>query len=277
MEEISAAIGLLVWSDWLTMAILLVFIGLGVKRGWVTEVINLSFLIIAIFGAWLFYESISHLAIIRWILDSRQSQLAIAFGIIFVTVLMIKRLLYKLINVSSEIKNPCAFNKFFALLVLLTVNLFVSWCYTNSFAGFELMAYFIGDNALRVEVSFILVFTIITGAILLLKQAFSISFSSNESCFFESLFKVILGGLQNINALLNAGETTPMRKIGGAIIGLMRGFVLTIMVILVLQSIGFISKQVFWTESQNSFKAFQNIATSIRPELANHLLFIKKD
>ena len=276
MEEINAVIELLVWSDLLIMAILLVFIGLGVERGWVTEIINLSFLIIAIFGAWLFYESLSRLAIIRWILDSHQSQLAVAFGIIFIAILAIKKGMYKLIAISSEAKKPCMLNKLFALSVLLVLNLFVSWHYTSSLANFELMKHLVDNTELRIELSFILVFTAITGIVLLLKQAFNISFSSNESCFFESLFKVILSGLQNINALLNTGKTTPMRKIGGAIIGLMRGFVLTIMVILVLQSIRVISKQVFWTESQNSFKAFQNIATNIRSQLVDHLLFIKK-
>jgi uncharacterized membrane protein required for colicin V production len=74
MEEISAniseVIGLLVWSDWLTMIILIVFIGLGIKRGLVIGVVDLLFLIVATFGAWLFYEKLSHLAIIRWLLDA---------------------------------------------------------------------------------------------------------------------------------------------------------------------------------------------------------------
>ncbi|VVM19465.1 hypothetical protein BSPWISOXPB_9413 [uncultured Gammaproteobacteria bacterium] len=51
MEEISAniseVIGLLVWSDWLTMITLIVFIGLGVKRGLVIGVVDLLFLIVA--------------------------------------------------------------------------------------------------------------------------------------------------------------------------------------------------------------------------------------
>ncbi|VVM24857.1 hypothetical protein BSPWISOXPB_4007 [uncultured Gammaproteobacteria bacterium] len=47
MEEISAniseVIGLLVWSDWLTMITLIVFIGLGVKRGLVIGVVDFYF------------------------------------------------------------------------------------------------------------------------------------------------------------------------------------------------------------------------------------------
>ncbi len=282
MEEISAnineTIGLLVWSDWLTMIILLVFIGLGIKRGLVVEAVNLLFLIVAVFGAWLFYEKLSHLAIIRWSLDSHQSQLAVAFGIIFVAVLAIKIGMYKLIAISSEGKSPCTLNKLFALSVLLTLNLFASWHCTSSFTNSEVMAYFVSDIALRIELSFILIFTAITGTALLLKHIFNISISSHEPCFLASFFRIILNGLHSVGVTLNARETsTPMRKIWGAIVGLIKGFVLIVALILILQNIDFISKQVFWIEPQSLFKAFQNMATSIRPELADYLLFIKKN
>ncbi|HBN58167.1 MAG TPA: hypothetical protein DD382_02625 [Gammaproteobacteria bacterium] len=47
-------IGLLVWSDWLTIAILIGFLVLGIKRGLAKELINLAFLLLAIIIAWLF-------------------------------------------------------------------------------------------------------------------------------------------------------------------------------------------------------------------------------
>ena len=45
-------ISLLVWSDWLTFAILIAFLVLGIKRGLAKELINLAFLILAIIIAW---------------------------------------------------------------------------------------------------------------------------------------------------------------------------------------------------------------------------------
>ncbi|VVM19462.1 hypothetical protein BSPWISOXPB_9410 [uncultured Gammaproteobacteria bacterium] len=48
------------------------------------------------------------------------------------------------------------------------------------------------------------------------------------------------------------------------------------MLVLVLQNVDFISKQVFWTESQSLFKVLQDITANIKVELADYLLFIKK-
>ena len=280
MEEISAniseVIGLLVWSDWLTMITLIVFIGLGVKRGLVIGVVDLLFLIVATFGAWLFYEKLSHLAMIRWVLDAQQSQLAFAFGIIFVAVLAVKKTMYQLINIPSGI-NPCTLNKTFALLTLFTLNLFVSWHYTNSLNSFELIAHFVSNTALQVELSFMLVFVTIAGVALLLKHTFNISINSHEPCALESFFRTLLKGLHSISAAFNMCEAnTPMRKTGGAVIGLIKGFVFIVMLVLVLQNVDFISKQVFWTESQSLFKVLQDITANIKVELADYLLFIKK-
>jgi hypothetical protein len=115
---------------------------------------------------------------------------------------MVKRGIYRLIAISLKTKNPCTFNKIFVLSALLITNLFVSWYYKSSLASFELIEHLIGNSALSIELSFILVFTVI----LLLKYAFNISISSHESYFLESFFKVILNGLYNVNIALNACE-----------------------------------------------------------------------
>lgn len=281
MEEISTSvsesIGLLVWSDWLIMVALLVFVGLGVKRGLLVELINLSFLALAVLVACVFHESLSHLAIIQWIFSAHQLQLFVTFSVIFVVVLTLRSTFYQLVTTLSAINNPCVFNKFFALLVLFILNFFVSWHHVSFMADSGLITYFIVNDALRIEVSFVLLFAMMTGIVLLLKQAFSISFSASEPCFFEPLFRVILSVLQNVNTALDVSNTSPMKKTGGAVVGFIKGCVLILMVILVLQSIEFIAKQNFWLESQHSLKTFQALATGIRSELAEHLLFINKD
>jgi uncharacterized membrane protein required for colicin V production len=86
-------INLLVWSDWLTFAILIAFLVLGIKRGLAKELINLAFLILAIIIAWLFYQALAETPVITWLLFSHKSHLAIAFGVIFIGVLLIKRAL----------------------------------------------------------------------------------------------------------------------------------------------------------------------------------------
>ncbi len=281
MEEIitsiSEAIRLLVWFDWLTIAILLFFIGFGIKRGLIIEAANLSFLIIAIFIAWLFYEKLSNLEIIKWSLDSHQSQLAVSFGVIFIVILIVRKVIYKLMAISSEVERPCILNKPFVLLVFFIANILISWHYTSSFASFDPIKHLVINNALRIELSFILIFAIITSTILLLKYVLNISINPQESCHLKSFFKIILNGLHNVNIVLNAREiNTVMSKIWVAIIGLFKGFTFIIIIVLVLQSNNFISKQYFWIASKNSLKNFQDVATNIKPELAKYLLFIKK-
>lgn len=273
----SETIGLLVWSDWLIIMALLISVGFGVKRGVLVELINLSFLALAILAAFVFHESLSHLAIIQWILSVHQLQLFVTFSVIFVVVLILRSAFYQLVANAAAISSPCVCNKFFALLALLILNLFISWHYVGFITDSELITYFIVNDALRIEVSFVLLFAMIMGVVLLLKQAFSISFSASGSCFFEPLFRLILSALQNVNTVLETSNISPMRKTMGAIVGFIKGCVLILMVILVLQNIEFITKQNFWFESQHSLQAFQELATSIRFELAEHLLFISKD
>jgi hypothetical protein len=53
-----------------------------------------------------------------------QSQLAFAFGIIFVAVLAVKKTMYQLINIPSGI-NPCTLNKTFALCLRMILQDFI--------------------------------------------------------------------------------------------------------------------------------------------------------
>jgi len=79
-------IGLLVWSDWITLVILIAFLVLGFKRGMAKELINLGFLLLAIIIAWLFYQPLAISDAVTWMLLSHQSHMAIAFGVIFIGV-----------------------------------------------------------------------------------------------------------------------------------------------------------------------------------------------
>ncbi|CAC9446637.1 hypothetical protein BHECKSOX2_1218 [Bathymodiolus heckerae thiotrophic gill symbiont] len=277
-SSIWQTIALLVWSDWLTLAILLVFLVLGFKRELINELINLAFLMLAIFVAWLLYEQLPNIEIINWLTPSRQSHLAIAFGAIFIGIIAIKRALYKLIAVSSTANNPCALNRIFAISVLLVIAALISWSYIGNLASLSIMEVVFSNESLRIGAAFTGIFATIVGASLLLTNILNISISTSAPCWLSPLFQAALNSFHRINTVLNARNTDGIKnKIWGAIVGLFNGCVFIVVMVLVLQSIDFISQEYYWVESRSSLRAFQDVASSIQPELSQHLLFIKNE
>ena len=57
------------------------------------ELISFAFLLLAIVIAWMFYQSLAASDAVTWLLLSHQSHMAIAFGVIFIGVLLIKKII----------------------------------------------------------------------------------------------------------------------------------------------------------------------------------------
>ncbi len=271
-------IGLLVWSDWLTIAILIGFLVLGIKRGFAKELINLAFLILAIIVAWLFYQWLAGTVIITWLTLSHQSHLAIAFGAIFIGVLIVKKALYKLTEVSSSISNPCALNRIFALLIFFIATAVASWYYLDGVAGLGIMEIVVTNESLRIGLSFAIVFAIIVGVCSSISSVLNISIDANKPCLLAPFFQKILNGLQNTDATLNARNIDSTKnKLLGGLIGLIKGSLAILIMVLVLQSIEWISQQYYWVETKGALRTFQDVASDIKPELSQYLLFIENE
>ena len=177
------------WSDWIIVIILLGFSALGFFRGMAKDLINLGFVVLAIIIAWLFYEQLADSVIINWLSLPHQSHLAIVFGTIFIGVIVIKRLLYKLINLTSTISNPCALNQLFTILTLLIITTFISYHYLDAFVGFSITKTIFSNEMFRDELSFIVVFTVVIAIFLSLKKVFNISVGTAEPCLLSALFQ----------------------------------------------------------------------------------------
>ena len=270
------AISLLVWSDWLTIAILIGFLVLGIKRGLARELINLAFLILAIIIAWLFYQVLAETPVITWLLLSHKSHLAIAFGVIFIGVLLIKRALYKLTEVSSRISNPCALNRIFALLVFFILTAVLSWYYLDVIANLSIMEIVITNESLRIGLAFSIVFAVIVGACSFLSRVLNISIDSSKPCLLAPLFQKTLNGLHSVDTALNARNIDSTKnKLLGGLIGLIKGSLVILILVLVLQSISWVSQQYYWVETKGALRTFQDVASDIKPKLSQHLLFIE--
>ena len=272
------ALDLLVWSDWLTIAILVAFLILGVKRGLAKELINFTFLLVAIIIAYLFYQALANTVVITWLGLSTQSHLAISFGALFLGVLIIKKAIYRLAQISANISNPCALNKLFALFLFFTLAALVSWHYLDGIAALGIMEIVVTNESTRIVLSFLILFAIITAVCSSLSKMLSISIDASKPCLLAPFFQKILNSLHTIDNVLNARHITSTKnELLGGIAGLIKGAFVILIMVLVLQSIEWISQQYYWLETKGALRFFQDIALDIKPQLSQYLHFIEQE
>ncbi len=271
-------ISLLAWSDWVTVVILIAFLVLGFKRGMAKELINFAFLLLAIVLAWMFYQPLAVSDVVTWLLLSHQSHMAIAFGVIFIGVLLIKKAVYKLTDISSQISNPCALNKLFAYFVFLSAAAIISWYYLDIIANLGIMEIVVTNDSMRIGLSFALTFAIIIGVCASISNMLNISIDSSKPCTLSTFFKKILDALHSLDRILNAKNiNSNSNNFGGLLIGLVKGSLAILIMVLVFQSIDSVSQQHFWIEANGALRTFQDVASDIKPALSEYLLFIENE
>ncbi|MFP6776665.1 MAG: CvpA family protein [PS1 clade bacterium] len=274
--SIGSLFGLISWSDWVIIAIMIGFLILGYKRGLARELINFGFFIATILVSWIFYQALADSTVITWLLLSQQSHLTIAFSIIFVGVLLVKKAIYRIIDASTSIDTPCSLNIIFTRIVIISVALLLSWQYLNTVSQIDFIKYVITNDSLRVNLSFVVIFGLIIGTFFALSKILNISIDSDKPCLLAPIFERILNALHAADNLLNARNiNSSQNNIFGSIVGLIKGFVFMIMLVLILQSVGWASQQYFWIETDGALRLLQDIATSIKPTLSNYFLFIE--
>jgi uncharacterized membrane protein required for colicin V production len=274
--SIGSLFGLISWSDWVIIAIMIGFLILGYKRGLARELINFGFFIATILVSWIFYQALADSTVITWLLLSQQSHLTIAFSIIFVGVLLVKKAIYRIIDASTSIDTPCSLNIIFTRIVIISVALLLSWQYLNTVSQIDFIKYVITNDSLRVNLSFVVIFGLIIGTFLALSKILNISIDSDKPCLLAPIFEKILNALHAADNLLNARNiNSSQNNLFGSIVGLIKGFVFMIMLVLILQSVGWASQQYFWIETDGALRLLQDIATSIKPTLSNYFLFIE--
>ncbi|MDC0430553.1 CvpA family protein [Candidatus Thioglobus sp.] len=269
---------LLAWSDWVTVVILIAFLVLGFKRGMAKELINFAFLLLAIVLAWMFYQPLAVSVSVTWLLLSHQSHMAIAFGVIFIGVLLIKKAVYRLTDTSSQISNPCALNRLFAYFVFLSAAAIVSWYYLDIIANLGIMEIVVTNDSMRIGLSFALTFAIIIGVCSSISNMLNVSIDSSKPCTLSVFFKKILDALHSLDRILNAKNiNSNSNSFGGLLIGLIKGSLVILIMVLVFQSIDSVSQQHFWIEANGALRTFQDVASDIKPALSEYLLFIENE
>ena len=269
-------ISVLAWSDWLTLIILIFFVIRGFVQGLAKEIISLLFVILGIILAWLYYDDLAVTLLSDPTTSEGQSVFALSFGAIFLGIWFVKKALYKTAEASSQIDNPCELNRSFTKIIITLLAAILSYHYMGVIAELQTMESIVTSNSFRIFVSFGIVFAALTTAVLALSKLLNITIDTEKPCLMAPVFKKILNILQALDVLINARNVGGLKNnFLGAVLGLFKGGIFVLIIVLVLQSLSWVTQNHAWVETSGALRTFQNWAVDIKPLLSEHLLFVK--
>jgi len=269
-------ISVLAWSDWLTLIILIFFVIRGFIQGLAKEIISLLFVILAIFLAWLYYDNLAVTLLSDPTTSEGRSIFALSFGAIFLGIWFIKKALYKTAEASSQIDNPCELNRSFTKIILTALFAILSYHYMGIVAELQTMESIVTSNSFRIFVSFVIVFAALTTAVIALSKLLNITIDTEKPCLMAPVFEKIINILQALDVLINARNVGGLKNnFLGAVLGLFKGGIFVLIIVLVLQSLSWATQNHAWVETSGALRTFQNWAVDIKPLLSEHLLFVK--
>ena len=275
-NNVWSAISLLAWSDWVTLIILIVFVVRGFVQGLAKEVISFIFVIFAIVIAWLYYETFAKTFLNSWISSDNQSIYALSFGGIFLSIWLVKKGLYRIASASSSNQNPNELNRPFANIVISLLIATISFNYLGMISDLNTFDSLIANESLRNFVSFIVLFAILTLALLALSKILNIKIDTENPSLMAPAYEGILKSLSTLDVLINARNIVGLKnKFFGAILGLFKGGTFVLIAVLILQSMSWVTQNHAWVETTGALRTFQDWSVDIKPVLSKHLLFVE--
>ena len=275
-NNVWSAISLLAWSDWVTLIILIVFVVRGFVQGLAKEVISFIFVIFAIVIAWLYYETFAKTFLNSWISSDNQSIYALSFGGIFMSIWLVKKGLYRIASASSSNQNPNELNRPFANIVISLLIATISFNYLGMISDLNTFDSLIANESLRNFVSFIVLFAILTLALLALSKILNIKIDTENPSLMAPAYEGILRSLSTLDVLINARNIVGLKnKFFGAILGLFKGGTFVLIAVLILQSMSWVTQNHAWVETTGALRTFQDWSVDIKPVLSKHLLFVE--
>jgi len=269
-------ISVLAWSYWLTLIILFFFVIRGFVQGLAKEIISLLFVILAIVLAWLYYDNLAISLLSDPTTSEGQSIFALSFGVIFLGIWFVKKALYKTAEASSQIDNPCELNRSFTKIIVTVLVVILSYHSMGVVSELQTMESIVNSNSFRIFVSFGIVFAALITAILTFSKLLNITIDTEKPCLMAPVFERILNILQALDVLINARNVGGLKNnFLGAVLGLFKGVILVLIIVLVLQSLSWATQNHAWVETSGALRTFQNWSVDIKPLLSEHLLFVK--
>ena len=275
-DNVWSAISILAWSDWLTLIILITFVVRGFIQGLAKEAISFIFVIIAIILAWLYYEPFAKTFLGSWINSENQSTYALSFGGIFLSIWFIKKGLYRIASSSASNQNPNDLNRPFAMTVVVAIIAVVSFNYLGLISNLNTFESLISNQSLRSFISFSLVFAILLIVIISLSKILNIKVDTENPSIMAPVYEGILRLLSSLDILINARNIEGFKnKLFGAILGLFIGGTFVLIIVLILQSMSWVTQNHAWVETSGALRTFQDWSVDVKPVLSQHLLFVE--
>ena len=277
-NNVWSAISLLAWSDWVTLIILIVFVVRGFVQGLAKEVISFIFVIFAIVIAWFYYETFAKTFLNALISSDNQSIYALSFGGIFLSIWLVKKGLYRIASASSSNQNPNELNRPFANIVITILLGVISFNYLGMVSDLNTFGSLISNESLRNFVSFIVLFAILTLALLAMSKLLNIKIDTENPSIMAPAYEGILRSLSTLDVLINARNVVGIKnKFFGAILGLFKGGTFVLIAVLILQSMSWVTQNHAWVETTGALRTFQDWSVDIKPVLSKHLLFVEME
>ena len=275
-DNVWSAISILAWSDWLTLIILITFVVRGFIQGLAKEAISFIFVIIAIILAWLYYEPFAKTFLGSWINSENQSTYALSFGGIFLSIWFIKKGLYRIASSSASNQNPNDLNRPFAMTVIVAIITVASFNYLGLISNLNTFESLISNQSLRSFISFSLVFAILLIVIIALSKLLNIKVDTENPSIMAPVYEGILRLLSSLDILINARNIEGFKnKLFGAILGLFIGGTFVLIIVLILQSMSWVTQNHAWVETSGALRTFQDWSVDVKPVLSQHLLFVE--
>jgi uncharacterized membrane protein required for colicin V production len=275
-DNVWSAISILAWSDWLTLIILITFVVRGFIQGLAKEAISFIFVIIAIILAWLYYEPFAKTFLGSWINSENQSTYALSFGGIFLSIWFIKKGLYRIASSSASNQNPNDLNRPFAMTVIVAIIAVASFNYLGLISNLNTFESLISNQSLRSFISFSLVFAILLIVIISLSKLLNIKVDTENPSIMAPVYEGILRLLSSLDILINARNIEGFKnKLFGAILGLFIGGTFVLIIVLILQSMSWVTQNHAWVETSGALRTFQDWSVDVKPVLSKHLLFVE--
>ena len=80
----------------------------------------------------------------------------------------------------------------------------------------------------------------------------------------------------SIDVLINARNIGGLKNnLFGSILGLFKGGIFVLIIVLILQSMSWVTQNHGWVETSGALRTFQDWSVDIKPLLSKHLLFIE--
>ena len=189
---------------------------------------------------------------------------------------MVKKGLYRIASASSSNQNPNELNRPFANIVISLLVATISFNYLGMISDLNTFDSLIANESLRNFVSFIVLFAILTLALLALSKILNIKIDTENPSLMAPAYEGILRSLSTLDVLINARNIVGLKnKFFGAILGLFKGGTFVLIAVLILQSMSWVTQNHAWVETTGALRTFQDWSVDIKPVLSKHLLFVE--